>query len=64
MNDVRSGDVIELGAGDDAITALVLLVTADGTKFILDRCDGTCPQVVERHEVGAFRVFRPELVAA
>ena len=26
LHDIRSGDVIELGAGDDAATALVLLV--------------------------------------
>lgn len=64
MNDVRSGDVIELGDGDDAATALVLLVSDDGAKLILDRCDGSCPTVTERDGLGEFRVFRPDLIAA
>lgn len=61
-NDLRSGDVIELGAGDEAVTALVLLVS-DG-KVILDRCDETCPVVVELTDLGDFRIFRPELLTA
>ncbi len=61
--DLRSGDVIELGDGDDAVTALVLLVSDDG-KVILDRCDGTCPVVAEVDQLRSFRVFRPEPAAA
>jgi hypothetical protein len=61
-HDLRSGDVIELGAGDEAVTALVLLVSDD--KVILDRCDETCPVVVEYADLGDFRIFRPELLSA
>ena len=60
LHDIRSGDVIELGAGDDAATALVLLVS--DTKVILDRCDDSLPVVVDLAELGPYRVFRPELL--
>jgi len=60
LHDIRSGDVIELGAGDDAATALVLLVS--DTKVILDRCDDSLPVVVDLSELGPYRVFRPELL--
>lgn len=65
---LAAGDVIELGAGDSATTALVLLVSdaSDGVGFkvILDRCDGSCPVVVEQARLGAYRVFHPDLIAA
>ena len=58
IEDLRSGDVIEVGAGDDAVTALVLLVSGD--RLILDRCDGTTPFVVEVAELPEWRLFRPD----
>ena len=61
--DLRSGDVIELGSGDDAVTALVLLVTED-ERAILDRCDGSLPIVADIAQLRPFRVFHPELEAA
>ena len=62
LHDICSGDVIELGVGDEAVTALVLLVS-DDSRVILDRCDGTLPTVHDASELGPFRVFRPEHVA-
>ena len=58
IEDLRSGDVIEVGAGDDAATALVLLVCGD--RLILDRCDGSTPVVVELAELHHWRLFRPD----
>ncbi len=54
---VVTGDVLEFAAGDDAITALVLLAADD--FVILDRCDGTTPFVVRRDELVDFRAFDP-----
>jgi hypothetical protein len=59
LHDIRSGDVIELGAGAAAATALVLLVSE--TKVILDRCDDSMPLVLDVSELGPYRIFRPEL---
>ena len=52
-----TGDVIEIDAGDDAISALVLLAADD--FVILDRCDDTTPVVLRRDELVDFRRFEP-----
>lgn len=54
---VVTGDVLEIAAGDDAITALVLLAADD--FVILDRCDGTTPFVLRRDELVDFKAFDP-----
>ena len=62
IDELRSGDVIELGADDEGVTALVLLVSGD--RVILDRCDDSTPVVVDLAELGEWRVFRPEVASA
>jgi hypothetical protein len=52
-----AGDVIEIAAGEDAISALVLLATDE--FLVLDRCDGTTPSVMRHEEMADFRTFDP-----
>ena len=54
---VTTGDVIEIDAGDEPISALVLLAADD--FVILDRCDESTPVVLRRDELVDFRVFEP-----
>ena len=57
---VSDGAVIEIEHDGEAMTALVLL--AGDESLILDACDGSTPFVVRYEELGAFRVFEPELL--
>ena len=59
---MRDGDVIEVDGPQGAVTALVLLV--NGSMAILDLCDGSTPVVVELAELGPFRVFEGNALAA
>jgi hypothetical protein len=59
---MRDGDVIEVDGPRGAVTALVLLV--NGTMAILDLCDGSTPVVVELDELGPYRVFEGNPLAA
>jgi hypothetical protein len=59
---MRDGDVIEVDGPHGAVTALVLLV--NDSMAILDLCDGSTPVVVELAELGSYRVFEGNLLAA
>ncbi len=59
---MRAGDVIELTVDGEAVTAVVLLV--NDSHVILDPFDGRTPVVLEHAELGDYRVFSPDLVAA
>jgi len=59
---MRDGDVIEVDGPQGAVTALVLLV--NGTMAILDRCDGSTPVVVDLDELGPYRIFEGNSLAA
>jgi hypothetical protein len=59
---MRDGDVIEVEGPQGAVTALVLLV--NDRMAILDLCDGSTPVVVELDELGAYRVFEGNTLAA
>lgn len=54
---LATGDVVEIDAGDDAVSALVLLASDD--FVILDRCDDSTPFVVRYDELAGARVFEP-----
>jgi hypothetical protein len=55
---LETGDVIEIDAGDDSISALVLLAADD--FVIIDRCDDTTPVVLRRDELSNYRRFEAE----
>lgn len=55
--ELATGDVVEIDAGDDAVTALVLLAADE--FVILDRCDGSTPFVLRLDELTGVRVFEP-----
>jgi len=55
---LETGDVIEIDAGDDSISALVLLAADD--FVIIDRCDDTTPVVLRRDELSNYRRFDAE----
>jgi hypothetical protein len=55
---LETGDVIEIDAGDDSISALVLLAADD--FVIIDRCDDTTPVVLRRDELSNYRLFEAE----
>ncbi len=59
MEQLESGDVIELTLDGELTSALVLLATE--TAMILDACDGSTPFVVKRDELIEYRKFQPEL---
>ncbi len=52
---LETGDVIEIDAGDDSISALVLLAADD--FVIIDRCDDSTPVVLRRDELSNYRRF-------
>jgi hypothetical protein len=54
---LAAGDVIEVptATGDDAMTALVLLVTDEFA--VLDPCDGSTPFVLRGDEMVGYRRF-------
>ena len=55
---LETGDVIEIDAGENAISALVLLAAED--FVIIDRCDDTTPVVLRRDELVNYRRFEAE----
>jgi hypothetical protein len=55
---LETGDVIEIDAGDDSISALVLLAADD--FVIIDRCDDSTPVVLRRDELSNYRRFEAE----
>jgi hypothetical protein len=55
---LETGDVIEIDAGDDSISALVLLAADD--FVIIDRCDDTTPVVLRRDELSNYRRFEAD----
>ena len=59
IEQVETGDVIELDRDGDAVTALVLHATDEAV--ILDLCDGSTPFVVKRDELVDYRKFEPAL---
>jgi len=59
MEQLETGDVIELGRNGDCVTALVLLAADEAV--ILDLCDGSTPFVVKRDELIDYRKFEPSL---
>lgn len=59
MEQIESGDVIEITLAGEPVSALVLLAT--DTAVILDACDGSTPFVVKRDELLDYRKFEPEL---
>ena len=59
VEQLESGDVIELGRDGGYVTALVLLAADEAV--ILDLCDGSTPFVVKRDELVDYRKFDPAL---
>lgn len=59
MEQLETGDVIEIERNGEMITTLVLL--AAETAVILDACDGSTPFVVKREELVEYRKFQPSL---
>ena len=55
MEQLQTGDVIEIKSGDDVISVLVLLATDDA--LVLDPCDGATPFVVNTEELVEYRKF-------
>lgn len=58
LQPIETGDVLELAAADDAVTAMVLLATDE--FLVLDRCDGSTPFVLRLDELGDYRRFAPQ----
>ena len=58
MEELHTGDVIEIPSGDDVITVLVLLATDDA--LVLDPCDGATPFVLNTEELVDYRKFDAE----
>ena len=59
IEQLETGDVIELDREGDSVTALVLLAADE--FMILDLCDGSTPFVVKRDELVDYRKFEPVL---
>ncbi len=59
VQQLETGDVIELDRDGDPVTALVLLATDE--FVILDLCDGSTPIVAKHDEVVDYRKFEPVL---
>ena len=57
VQQLETGDVIELDRDGDPVTALVLLATDE--FVILDLCDGSTPIVSKHDEVVDYRKFEP-----
>ncbi len=62
MEQLNTGDVIEIKSGDDVITVLVLLATDDA--LVLDPCDGATPFVLNNDELVEYRKFDAETLFA
>jgi hypothetical protein len=59
VEQLETGDVIELDRDGEPMTALVLLAAEEAV--ILDLCDGSTPFVVRRDELVDYRKFEPSL---
>ena len=55
MEQLQTGDVIEIKSGDDVISVLGQLATDDA--LVLDPCDGATPFVVNTEELVEYRKF-------
>ncbi|MBU6315914.1 MAG: hypothetical protein KGR47_05360 [Acidobacteria bacterium] len=53
--ELHTGDVVEIGEGENTLTALVLLGTDEFA--VLDPCDGNVPFVVRNIDLHHVRVF-------
>ena len=59
---LNAGDVVELELDGLAMSALVLLVSDDDDKVILDACDGSTPFVADLRDLDSIRIFDGEAV--
>jgi len=59
VEQLETGDVIELDRDGEPVTVLVLLAAEEAV--ILDLCDGSTPFVVRRDELVDYRKFEPVL---
>lgn len=55
MEELETGDVIEIKVNDDVITVLVLLATDHAV--VLDPCNGATPIVLNTQELVEYRKF-------
>ncbi|HSP30023.1 MAG TPA: hypothetical protein VLN74_15840 [Ilumatobacteraceae bacterium] len=55
MEQLHTGDVIEIKSGDEVVTVLVLLATDDA--LVLDPCNGATPFVLNTEELVEYRKF-------
>ena len=55
MEQLHTGDVIEIKSGDEVVTVLVLLATDDA--LVLDPCNGATPFVINTEELVEYRKF-------
>jgi len=62
MEQLNAGDVIEVKAGDEVLTVLVLLATEDA--LVLDPCNDDTPFVVNTEELVEYRKFDAEALFA
>jgi len=62
MEQLNTGDVIEMVHDGDVISALVLLATED--SVVLDPCDGTTPFVLNTETLVEYRRFDAESLFA
>ena len=62
IEQLETGDVIEISRGDDVITALVLLATDEAV--MLDPCDDATPFVLNTEELVEYRKFDAEAMFA
>ena len=62
MEQLHTGDVIEMVHDGDVITVLVLLATDD--SVVLDPCDGTTPFVMNTEALVEYRRFDAESLFA
>lgn len=62
MEQLKTGDVIEIKSNDDVITVLVLLATDE--SLVLDPCTGATPFVINADELVEYRKFDAEALFA
>jgi len=62
MEELHTGDVLEIAHNGDVITVLVLLATEDAV--VLDPCDGATPFVLNTDELVEYRKFDAESLFA
>jgi len=62
MEELHTGDVLEMAHNGDVITVLVLLATED--SVVLDPCDGATPFVLNTDELVEYRKFDAESLFA